>query len=358
MHGEDAAMNRPAADDTALRVRTDVGETDWDRFVYAHPAGTVEHLWQWREIFSRVFRHRPVYLAAVRGNEIVGVLPLVLVKSILFGRSVVSLPYANYAGLVTSDSTAANALVSEATRIGRTFGASHVELRNVDRQRPDLPWQSHKVGARLLLPSSVDALWDALDRKVRNQVRKARKEGLTVDTGGSELVADFYRVFARNMRDLGTPVFPKALFEQTLRRLPIDARVHIVRRGTLPVAGAISLGWRRTVLVPWASALREYRALCANVLLYWTMLEAAVAGSYATFDFGRSTPGSGTHHFKQQWDAVDVPLHWEYPLLGTAGIPDHGPSNPRLAVFISAWQRLPMPVANTLGPEITRQLPG
>jgi FemAB-related protein (PEP-CTERM system-associated) len=318
----------------------------------------VEQLWGWQAIFSRVFRHVPVYLAATRGHEVAGLLPLVKINSFLFGRSVVSLPYANYAGLIASDYEAAHALANEAEAVGRAFGASHVELRNVERRLPGLPCRTHKVGSRLELPGTTEELWNLIDRKVRNQVRKARKEGLTCETGGETLVPAFYSVFARNMRDLGTPVFPKRLFEEVLRQLPVDARVFVVRHNATPVAAAIALGWRGVMLVPWASSLRDYRNLCANVLLYWEMLEAAVSASYRVFDFGRSTPGGGTHHFKQQWDATDIPLHWEYPLLTNGIVPDHGPSSPRLKMFISAWRRLPIPLANAIGPEITRQLPG
>jgi FemAB-related protein (PEP-CTERM system-associated) len=339
-----------------LRLRRDITEAQWDRFVTDHPRGTVEHLWAWRDIFTSVFRHDPLYLGVEREGKLVGVLPLSRHKSLIFGRSILSLPYANYAGIVTSDDEAARLLAREAEVIGREFGASHVELRNVDRHVPELPCRSHKVGSRLALPPTAEALWNGLDKKLRNQVRKARKEGLTVECGDGGLVRDFYRVFARNMRDLGTPVFPRALFEQALRRLPVDGRVYVVRYRSEPVAAGIFLGWRRTVLVPWASSLKEHRNLCGNVLLYWTMLEAAVAGSYSTFDFGRSTPGGGTHQFKQQWDAVDVPLHWEYPLLTDGRLPEQGVSSPRLRVFISAWQRLPLQLANAIGPEITRQL--
>jgi FemAB-related protein (PEP-CTERM system-associated) len=355
-----SAERAAAVQDTVpapLRLRRDLSEADWDNFLASHPGGTVEHLWAWRDIFSGVFRHDPVYLGVERQGDLLGVLPLSRIKSLLFGRSILSLPYANYAGIVTSDKDAARLLAGEAAAVGREFRASHVELRNVERHVPDLPFRSHKVGSRLALPRTTDALWNGLDRKLRNQVRKARKEGLTVERGDVGLVDDFYGVFARNMRDLGTPVFPRALFQEALRRLPVDGRIYVVRHQSVPIAASVFLGWRGTVLVPWASSLREYRSLCANVLLYWTMLEAAVEGSYTTFDFGRSTPGGGTHLFKQQWGAIDTPLHWEYPLVSGGRLPDHAASSPRLKVLVSAWQRMPMRLANAIGPEITRQLP-
>jgi FemAB-related protein (PEP-CTERM system-associated) len=334
-----------------------VGDT-WDGFVRAHPHGGVEHLSDWQTIFSGVFGHQPIYLTALRGDRPVGVLPLVAFKSMIFGRSLISLPYTSYAGLLSTEPAASAALVSAALSAARDFGANHVELRGIDRQLDTVPFRSHKVGARLDLPATSEAMWTRLDRKLRNQVRKAQKEKLTVFEGGDELVPEFYRVFRKNMRDLGTPVFPRGLFEYALRLGSVDARVHIVRLNETAVAGGLSLGWRDTILVPWASSLREYRHLCGNVLLYWSMIERAVERGYQRFDFGRSTPGGGTHNFKTQWGADDFPLHWEYPLLPASGIPDAGPSNPRLQAFIAAWRRLPLPVASALGPVITRHLPG
>jgi serine/alanine adding enzyme len=329
----------------------------WNHYVEGHPEGTVEHLAEWRTIFRDVFGQEPLYLTARRDEQIVGVLPLVKFKSLLFGRSLVSVPYANYAGLLTSDAAASDALVREATTLGRAFGATHVELRNTSRHCRELLARQHKVGARLRLPSDAQALWTALDRKVRNQVRKAQKEGLTTEVSGAEKLDEFYDVFATNMRDLGTPVFPRSLFSTVFDVFGPRVRVFLVRRGGATMAAGISLAWREMVLVPWASSLREYRPLSPNMLLYWSMIESAIAGGAAIFDFGRSTRDGGTHHFKQQWGAEDVPLHWEYVMLSKDSLPDHGTSNPRMEFFIRAWRRLPVAVSRWLGPHVIRQVP-
>jgi FemAB-related protein (PEP-CTERM system-associated) len=338
-----------------IEVAADISPAEWNAFVCRHPAGTVEHLWEWRAIFEGVFGQDAVYLAARRGGVIVGALPLVRCRSLLFGRSLVSLPYANYAGIVTSDEAAARALVSRAAELAREFRASHVELRNVAPPLGDLPSRSHKVGSRLALPSSTEILWQGIDRKIRNQVRKAQKAGLTVEEGRGELVDDFYAVFSRNMRDLGTPVFPTRMFTETLRLFP-DARIFVVRLGRRPVAAGVALRWRDTLLVPWASSLREFRHLCANMLLYWAFLESAIGSGVHTFDFGRSTIGGGTHQFKQQWGAQDVPLCWQYVLLTRESAPDHGTTNPTFGRVTSAWSRLPLWLTNRVGPAIVRHL--
>jgi len=340
----------------SVSVMTD--DSGWDRFVLEHPRGTVDHLWGWRAIFEGVFGQTCRYLGARRGNDLVGVLPLVLFRSRLFGRSALSLPLLNGGGLLASDPEGGDALITEATRLAREFGAAFVELRHVERQRPELPCRQHKVGLDLALPDHTDELWKTVDRKVRNQVRKARKAGLDVVAGGPELLGEFYAVFSRNMRDLGTPVYPRKLFDETLRVFGDRARVHVVRHEHAPVASGVTLRFRDSVVNPWASSLRSHRHLCPNMLLYWTFLEHAIDAGASRFDFGRSSPGSGPHGFKRQWGARETPLHWEYGLLEAGrGLPDQSPSNPRMRQAIAVWQRLPLPVANWLGPRITAHLP-
>jgi FemAB-related protein (PEP-CTERM system-associated) len=199
--------------------------------------------------------------------------------------------------------------------------------------------------------------WERLDRKVRNQVRKAEKSQLTARAGGAELLDRFYGVFARNMRDLGTPVYSRGFFAAVLAAFPDTARVFLVDSGEVTVAAAITLSYRDTIENPWASSLREYRSLSPNTLMYWRMLEHAMATGHSTFDFGRSTPNEGTFHFKQQWGAEPTPLHWEYVLANGNSLPNLSPSNPKYRAAIALWTRLPLAVANRLGPHIVRSIP-
>jgi serine/alanine adding enzyme len=340
-----------------VRVTADGTETEWDAYVYGHPDATADHLWRWRQVFTEVFGHACQYLVARRAGVIAGVLPLVLFRSRIFGRLVVSLPFLNYGGVLADDDAAAEALIERAETVARDFRASHVELRHRARRFQSLAWRQHKLGSTRQLPSTSDELWKESDRKVRNQVRKAQKEGLVAVKGGAELVREFYAVFARNMRDLGTPVYSQRLFDTTLSAFAGRAQVHLVRRGTETLAGGISIRFRDTVLVPWASSLREFRHLCPNMLLYWAMLEGAVADGARVFDFGRSSPDAGTHAFKLQWGATATPLHWEYVLLSGQRAPDHGPANPRFHAAIEAWKRLPLSFASRVGPLVARHLP-
>ena len=296
-------------------------------------------------------------LAACDGPAITGVLPLVVMRSRLFGRFVVSLPFLNAGGMLTGDPHAAHALVDAAVRIARETRAEYLELRHTSRLCPQLIERRHKVAMSVQLHETVDEQWNALDRKVRNQVRKAERSGLAVKVGGSELLRSFYDVFVRNMRDLGTPVFPYRLFEETLKTFPESTRVFCVYKDGRPLAGAIVHTRGTWIEVIWASALREFSPLCANILLYWHMMQAAIGMGCRTFEFGRCTPDEGPFHFKRQWGASPQPLVWEYWSRSGTLTRDASPNNPRYARAVELWRRLPLPVTAALGPRIVRGIP-
>jgi FemAB-related protein (PEP-CTERM system-associated) len=263
------------------------------------------------------------------------------------------MPFLNYGGVVATSDVVARALVTAAANLARDKHCRHVELRHASRRFPDLPVRQHKVTMLLRLEAGM---WDRLDRKVRNQIRKAQKSNLVAETGGRELVRDFYAVFARNMRDLGTPVYTPRLFENVIAAFPDRAGMHVVRLDGRPIAAGLRFRYRKTVEVPWASSIRDFNNLCPNHLLYWSVLEEAVRDGCTTLDFGRSTPNEGTYKFKEQWGAVPLPLHWEYGYL-EGGVPNVSPSNPKYSMVVEAWKRLPLPVATALGPYIVRAIP-
>jgi serine/alanine adding enzyme len=327
---------------------------EWDRFVTAQPDATGYHLWAWREVFARAFGHESIYLIVRDGARVAGVLPLVFINSIVFGRSLTSLPFLNYGGVVAKSPDVADTLLAMATDVARERRCSHVELRHVARQFPELPCKQHKVAMKLRLERGM---WDRLDRKVRNQIRKAQKSELKSEVGGAELLADFYRVFARNMRDLGTPVYSRRFFEEVLRAFPDRARIQVVRLGRAAVAAGVTYRTAATVETPWASSIREFNSLCPNHLLYWSVIEQSVADGCEMLDFGRSTPNEGTYKFKEQWGAEPVPLHWEYRLLKGTALPNASPTNPKFQLAIKLWKRLPVSIATLVGPSIVRAIP-
>jgi FemAB-related protein (PEP-CTERM system-associated) len=346
-----------AATPVSYPVTADVTESEWNRFVARHPHASAYHVWKWRQVFERAFGHETLYLAARDHGSIVAVLPLVIFKSRIFGRFGVSLPFVNYGGVLARDHAAAVSLLQRAGALADEHGLAHLELRHTARQFPDLEARTHKVGMLLRLERDTAKAWESLDRKVRNHVRKAQKSQLTARVGGAELLERFYGVFAHNMRDLGTPVYSRRFFAEVLAAFPDTARVFLVDSGEITVAGAITLSHRDSIENPWASSLREYRSLAPNTLMYWRMVEYAIETRHSVFDFGRSTPDEGTFHFKKQWGAEPTPLHWEYVLANGRTLPNLSPSNPKYRAAIAVWRRLPLAVANRLGPHIVRSIP-
>lgn len=344
----------PAA--AAATVAVEHAPHQWSEYVVRQADATGYHEWAWRDVFERAFGCPPMYFAARRDGQIVGVLPTVLLDSWLFGRALVSLPFLNYGGVLADDDVAARALLDAAMAAAREHRCRHVELRHFRQRFVHLPCKRHKVTMMLTLPP-MPALWEGLDRKARNQVRKAQKSGLTYHEGGAELLDAFYAVFARNMRDLGTPVYSSRLFAEVLGAFPDRARIHVVSREATPVAAGLTFETRGTVEIPWASSVRDFNALCPNHLLYWNMLEGASARGCSMFDFGRSTPHEGTYKFKEQWGAQPVPLCWEYGMLTGGDMPNSSPTNPKFRLAIAMWKKLPLTVANRIGPMIVKAIP-
>jgi FemAB-related protein (PEP-CTERM system-associated) len=297
-------------------------------------------------------------LEARTGEQTCGLLPLAYVRSLLFGRFLVSLPYVNSGGVVADSASAANLLIDRAGELADDLRVHYLELRHerpIDHIR--LPERfDGKVHLRLALPATVGQLWDSLRAKVRNQVRKGQRNDLKVAWGGPELLGEFYAVFSRNMRDLGTPVYGRALFRAVREQFGERAEFCVVRSGTLPVAAALVLhGWGITE-VPSASSLRAYNATNANMLMYWHLLERAVQRGQATFDFGRSSKGSSTFHFKTHWGALPEPAEWQYYRRDRSGT-DMRRENPRYETMIRLWRRLPVSLTRLIGPFIVRGIP-
>jgi serine/alanine adding enzyme len=327
------------------------------QYVSRHPLASTYHRPEWTQVIRRAFGHRTAYLVASHHGQPVGVLPLVFFNSRLFGRFSVSMPFLNYGGVLADNAVVESALLDRAVSETRRSGGTHLELRHVRQHFTALVPKRHKVAMELHLAGDVDAQWNALDRKVRNQVRKAEKSALEITHGGAELLREFYTVFAHNMRDLGTPVYARAFFEEVLTTFPSETRVFVVRLQQRPIAASLVHWYRDTIQVPWASALRDFNPLCPNVLLYWHMIRYGIEQRFRVFDFGRSTPGEGTYNFKKQWGAEPRQLVWEYWMADGHAMPELNTKNPKFGRVIRAWQRLPVRVATTLGPWVVKNIP-
>lgn len=312
----------------------------------------------WLNVLQQGLDHGVYCIEALEDGQTRGFVPLAFVKSMLFGRFLVSLPYLNTGGIWADDAEVAGRLIDAATRLADDLRVRYLELRHEQpTPHPTLTGKLNtKVHMRLPLPSFAGQLWKTLPSKVRNQVRKGQKQDFTVHWGSRELLPEFYAVFSQTMRDLGTPVYGRRLFDAVLREFGTRAELCLLRAGAQPIAGALLLhGWGVTD-VPSAACLREYNPACANMLMYYHLLERALDRQQDVFDFGRSTVDSSTYRFKKQWGAEPQPAEWQY-YVREGSIGDMRPDHPRYQRAIQVWQKLPVALTTLLGPPIVRGIP-
>lgn len=331
--------------------------TSWDEYVMSSDRASLYHLSGWREVIEKSFGHATHYLSAEDSTAVHGILPLVHMKSLSFGNFLVSLPYFNYGGIVADDPAISEQLYREAIELAQKVGAEHIELRQTDAI-PNLPARTSKVSMRRALPDHADDLWKSFPAKLRSQVQRPMKAGMSCRVGREESLDAFYAVFAANMRDLGTPVYAKKFFRNILRAFPDSSWICTVftERGK-PVASGFLLGFKNVLEIPWASSLREYNKYGPNMMLYWEALKLACNRNFRVFDFGRSTPHEGTYRFKQQWGATPVSLYWQYWVKDNKPMPEINPKNPKYQLAIKIWKTLPLCITNTVGPVIVRNIP-
>ncbi len=313
---------------------------------------------RWLGVLQQGFGHRPYLLLAFQDNRPVGSLSLALVKSLLFGRFLVSLPYVNTAGIVSENPEATAALVDRAVELADELDVKYLELRQEALlKHSSLSYYSTtKVNMRLALPATVEAMWDQLTAKVRNKVRKGDRQEFTVQWGGVDLLAEFYNVFSHNMRDLGTPVFSTRLFEAILTEFPKRAELCVVRAADRPVSVAILVHGDGSTEVPSASSLRSFGSSNVNDWMYWQLLKRAVERGQHTFDFGRTTMDSTTYVFKKKWGSKPVPSYWQY-YVRRGDVTGMRLESGRYDRMIRIWQRLPVWLTRYIGPPIVRGIP-
>jgi len=285
----------------------------------------------------------------------VGVLALVLQRSWLMGDRLCSLPYLDASGVLTDDESATAALLEEAGELMLDLQTRWIELRQ-ERPLGGLPARCDKLTMRLTLPANPSALMNGFRGKTRNQIRKALSFGMTSDVGGPERLAEFFHVYTRTMRDLGSPPHGLAFFRRLMEVFGPAASVFVIRAGRRPVAASLVLEDSRRVVVPWSGSDWRHGSGQANTMLFWSMLAASSDRGVREFDFGRSTRGGGTHVFKQKWGAVEVPLHWHYVLRPGQSPPTPRRGGPVAKLAAACWRKLPLHAVRVLGPRIIRKV--
>ena len=331
------------------------GAAAWDAFVLACPQATFFHRSGWQRVIERVFGHRTHYLYVEEAGRVRGVLPLVHVKSLLFGNALTSLPFAVYGGVAAEDDEAARLLEAEAQRLARELGVDHLEMRNLAPRHADWPRQELYVTFRKEILPDEEANMLAIARKQRAMVRKGIKNGLVAHE--DEGVERFFALYADNVHRHGTPALPRRYFEALRSEFGADCGVLTVTTAEgRPLSSVLSFYFREEVLPYYAGDDEAARDLAANDFKYWELMRRACARGCRLFDYGRSKQGTGPYAFKKNWGFEPQPLSYEYCLYKRDAVPQNNPANKKYRLMIEAWRRLPLPVANWLGPHVVKSL--
>jgi FemAB-related protein (PEP-CTERM system-associated) len=339
----------------------------WDQYVSTHPAGTFFHQWKWREIISASFGYEPIYVCAEDKGEIQGVLPLFLVRSLIFGRSLVAIPLAVYGGVLATTAAAETMLLQRATALGMECGAKYLEFRGNPHSQKRTLMEAAGVDAStrqkdlyVTFMGEIDPADDVnlsrIPRKQRRMVRQGEKHGLRFVLDNSRL-SEFYKVYAESVRNLGTPVYGYSYFEKIVEGFNDRCKIFLVEYQAKVVAGVLVFFYKDQVMPYYGGALKQYFHLAPNDFMYWELMRYGAAHGYKIFDFGRSKKGTGSFDFKRHWGFEPRPLsYFYYPIKGQP-IPDTSSLNPRLQWAIRIWRNLPLKLTMAIGPRIVRHIP-
>ena len=334
-----------------------LGESDrerWDAFVRSCPEATFFHLTGWKNVIENVLGHPTYYLYAEYANGIDGVLPLAHVRSFLFGNALVSTPFCVQGGVAARTEEARRALEDEAERLAVSLGVDYLEMRNRVLRRTDWPTKDLYVSFRKAIHPDPEANLNAIPRKQRAMVRKGIAAGLesSIDRG----IDRFFEAFAASQRNLGTPVLPKRYFQALRDEFGEASEILTVTSAGKVVASVLSFTFRDEVLPYYGGGPAEARELKANDFMYWELMKRSAERGIRVFDYGRSKVGSGSYSFKKNWGFEPEPLPYQYRLVKAHDVPNVSPTNPKYRLLIEGWRRLPLPLANRLGPVLARNL--
>jgi FemAB-related protein (PEP-CTERM system-associated) len=327
----------------------------WDNFVFSCENTTFFHRAGWQLVIKEIFKHETYFLYAEVKGEIVGVLPLAHVNSRIFGNALTSLPFAVYGGAVANDEIFETALEIEATKLAAKLGVDHLEFRNLKRKHDDWPCQDLYVTFRRDIYPTDDENLKAIPRKQRAMVRKGIKNNLlsVIDKNSDR----FFDLYADNVHRHGTPAMPKRYFDKLVDVFGKDCEIlTIVDFNKKPISSVLSFYFKNEVLPYYAGDDFSARELAANDFKYWELMRLACERGLKIFDFGRSKVGTGSFSFKKNWGFEGQPLSYEYCLYTIDGIPQNNPLNNKYKLFIYLWKKMPISLANYIGPMVVRNL--
>ena len=331
--------------------------SDWTEFVSKSKTSLPSHNPFWVEIIEKTFGHNSYILCArTHGGKLIGGIPFTVISSPIFGRLAASMPYLNYGGVITEYHDVCTALMQSLYDVRQKLDLKQIEVRSIYDGIGKDP-STKKASMLLCLPDSDDEYENTVGSKVRAQYKKAEEFHPTARIGKAELLDDFYQVFSRNMRDLGTPVYAKSWFKNILLTTALNAHIIVVYVNNKPVSCGFLVNHGDLMEIPWASTLKSANKYNTNMWMYRKILSFAIQNKCKYFDFGRSTIDAGTYKFKKQWGAEPCQHYWYSILASDTPKSEINPDNPKLKIFISLWKRLPVWAANIIGPHIIKNIP-
>jgi FemAB-related protein (PEP-CTERM system-associated) len=352
-----AERHAVATSPIAVKLMQAADRARWDAFVHACPDATFFHLAGWQQVIEESFNNKTWFYYAEQDGKIVGVLPLSQVKSRLFGHALGAMPFCVYGGVAATNDAARPLLDAAADQLARELGVGHLEYRGMTRAHPDDPsWHSKElyVTFRKEISSDDEENMNAIPRKQRAMVRKGIKAGLVGEIDDN--VDRMFIAYANSVHRLGTPVFPKKYFAKLKEVFGEACEVRTIVLGQEIVAAVLSFYWRDEVVPYYGGGMPRARELAGNDFMYWNLMQHAAARGCRIFDFGRSKLGTGAYDFKKNWGFTAQHLPYEYKLYAADALPDNNPLNPKYQLFIKMWKKMPLGLANFLGPYIVRNL--
>ena len=331
--------------------------TLWQDYVINHTNATLYHLAEWKSIVETSFGHRTFYVMVFDKGAVVGILPIVYIKSLIFGKILCSLPYLNFAGILADAPDIENFILEECYRILNKLGADYFELRHLRKMVLVDKTQEHKVSMTIELNNDPQVLWENFESKHRREIRRASKNNLEIRVGNTEFLGEFYEIISQGWHDLGTPIYSYSFFKNILETFNKSINIFLVYHKGRPIATALNGLFRDTIEGMWTYSLRNYQSLHTNYFLYWEMIKTYSLQGYKYFHLGRSTKDTGSVFFKKKWNAVPKQLYWQYILPENSAIPNLNVDNPKFKFYINIWKNLPVKLTQIFGPPIAKNIP-
>jgi len=341
-----------------IQKYTDANKEQWDEYVEKSICSSPYHLIEWKDVIEKSYGHHPYYIFAVKNERVVGILPLFHINSTFFGSYIASIPFVTYGGPIVDNEQIKLILLAESQKIAKRAKASYIEFHTAEKMNKNLETNENKVTMVLSLENKDEQnQWGDLTARLRNKIRKAKKTGMYSKIGGANLLEDFYKIFAIRMHGLGSPVHSRDFFHNIIMALGERVKIFIIYLDELPIATAMTIEYKNRIENPWTSSIIQYSKYYPNCFLFWEIIKYAIKNKCKFFDFGRSSKNSGTYYFKKLWNTSEKQLFWQYDFLGNTKKGGFSKNSLKAKLAIWCWKKLPLFLANKIGPNIRKFIP-